>query len=144
MRGWKTGYLGPRAVESDCDRSDCILPLGGKLGTVASVELRGRPVGGFWIAGFCDFGRVWSEADDIADAAAFFGGLQPSFGGGIRYDLSVGRIRLDIAVHPRGLTDEMFRETAYLPPCLRPGGCADRDYRELPNWNFHIGFGESF
>jgi outer membrane protein assembly factor BamA len=144
VRGWKTGYLGPRAVESDCDRSDCILPLGGKLGTVASIELRGRPVGGLWIAGFCDFGRVWSEADDIADAAAFFAGLQPSFGGGIRYDLSVGRIRLDVAVHPLGLTDEMFREAAYLPPCLRPGGCGDRAYRELPNWNFHIGFGESF
>jgi len=144
VRGWKPGYLGPRATEPGCTRSDCILPLGGKFGAVASVELRGRPVGGLWLAGFCDLGRVWSEADDVAGAEGFFGDLQPSFGGGIRYDLSVGRIRLDVAGHPRGLTDPVFREDAYAPPCFAPSGCGERSYGELPNWSFHIGFGESF
>jgi outer membrane protein assembly factor BamA len=144
VRGWKTGYLGPRAVEPGCTRSNCILPLGGKLGAVASVELRGRLVGGLWLAAFCDLGRVWSEASAVGGARGFFGGLQPSFGGGIRYDLSVGRIRIDAAVHPLSLTDDVFREAAYLPPCFDPAGCGDRAYGELPNWNFHVGFGESF
>jgi hypothetical protein len=118
--------------------------LGGKLGVVASIELRGRPVGGLWIAGFCDVGRVWAEKSDVTGPGGFFSDLQPSFGGGVRYDLSVGRIRLDIAGHPLGLTDEIFREDAYVPPCFVPSGCGERTRRELPNWSFHIGFGESF
>jgi outer membrane protein insertion porin family len=144
VRGWKTGYLGPRATEPDCTRSDCILPLGGKLGVVASIELRGRPVGGLWLAGFCDIGRVWAEKSDVTGPGGFFSDLQPSFGGGVRYDLSVGRIRLDIAGHPLGLTDEIFREDAYVPPCFSPSGCGERTRGQLPNWSFHIGFGESF
>ena len=144
VRGWKTGYLGPRATEPNCTRSDCILPLGGKLGGVASMELRGRPVGGLWLAGFVDVGRVWAEKNEVTGPSGFFGDLQPSFGGGLRYDLSVGRIRLDIAGHPLGLTDEVFREDAYVPPCFAPSGCGDRARDELPNWSFHIGFGESF
>lgn len=144
VRGWKTDYLGPRLVEPDCSRSDCILPLGGKLGAVGSVEIRGRPIGGLWLAGFCDFGRVWSSVEDLDSLGSFFEGLQPSFGGGVRYDMSVGRIRFDVAVHPRSLTDPVFREAAYVPPCLKPNGCENQVYGELPEWNFHIGFGESF
>ncbi|MEE2827688.1 MAG: BamA/TamA family outer membrane protein [Myxococcota bacterium] len=144
VRGWKTRYLGPRAVEADCDRQDCILPLGGKLGAAGSLELRGRVVSGLWLAGFCDLGRVWASGAEVDSPQRFFEDLQVSVGGGFRYDLGIGRLRVDLGVHPRAWTDPVFREAAWLPPCFQPGGCDDRELRELPAWNFHVGIGESF
>lgn len=147
VRGWKSRYLGPRSVEESCTRVDCIIPLGGKVGFTGSFELRGNPVGGLWVAGFTDFGRVWSEAEDIASAKGFFEDLQFSIGGGIRYNLSIGRLRLDFAIHPKPWTDNVFREEV-----IKPGFCAGQTASECPqdlwrepyNWNIHFGIGESF
>jgi len=147
VRGWKSKYLGPRIVEvvepepgqdyeSQCGRNDCIVPLGGRLGITGSLELRGNPVAGLWIAGFTDFGRVWEWAADLADdGLAPPEGLQFSVGGGIRYDTPIGRLRLDIAVHPRSWTDEEF---------LAPGWIHKDRTRQPSIWNFHFGIGESF
>ncbi|MCP4867931.1 MAG: BamA/TamA family outer membrane protein [Proteobacteria bacterium] len=147
VRGWKPRYLGPRTVEKDCTRVDCILPLGGRVGFTGSVEIRGNPVGGLWLAGFTDFGRVWAEPEDIASAEQFFEELQFSVGGGIRYNLSIGRIRLDFAIHPKPWTDDVFRDEV-----IKPLYCAGLDTDECPqdlwrepfNWNIHFGIGESF
>jgi len=147
VRGWKSRYLGPRSVEDDCTRRDCIIPLGGKVGFTGSVELRGNPVGGLWIAGFTDFGRVWSSADDIVSAKSFGEDLQFSVGGGIRYNLSIGRIRLDFAIHPKPWTDDVFR-TEVIKPYFCAGQttaeCPQDLWREPANWNIHFGIGESF
>ncbi len=148
VRGWKSRYLGPRGLESDCDRRDCIIPLGGEVGFTGSVELRGNPVGGLWLAGFTDFGRVWDSPDDITSAKRFAEDLQVSIGGGIRYDIAIGRIRLDFAVHPKPWTDDVFREEVIKPlSCVAPGvtvDCPDDLLREPFNWNIHFGLGESF
>jgi len=147
VRGWKSKYLGPRLVEvvepdeeqefeSQCGRSDCIVPLGGRLGMTGSLELRGNPVAGLWLSVFTDFGRVWEWPRDLAeDGLAPPEGLQFSVGGGVRYDTPIGRLRLDIAVHPRAWTDDEF---------LGPGWVHRDRERQPSTWNFHFGIGESF
>jgi outer membrane protein assembly factor BamA len=134
-------------VEEDCARRDCIIPLGGKVGFVSSLELRGRPVDGFglWLAAFSDVGRVWAEAADVDTAADFFGDLVVSVGGGIRYDLSIGRLRLDFAVHPRPWTDDYFRQRVIKPrTCETLASCPEEERREPAAWAIHFGIGESF
>jgi outer membrane protein assembly factor BamA len=141
VRGWKPRYLGPRTREVGCDRADCIVPTGGRIGATGSLELRGNPVGGLWIAGFTDFGRVWDEPGSIADAEQFFGDLQFSVGGGIRYDTPIGRLRLDAAVHPAPITDPVF----LLPyDQIWNGETASWDKGIPAVWNIHFGIGESF
>jgi translocation and assembly module TamA len=135
VRGWKTKYLGPRTVEAACERRDCTLPLGGKVGAWASVELRGNLWKGLWLAGFLDVGRVWGGPEAIPSVQGFFRDLQPSVGGGVRYETAVGRIRLDFAAHPRAWTDEVFRE-----PLVE----GRKGPKEQPYWNLHFGIGESF
>jgi outer membrane protein assembly factor BamA len=149
VRGWKPRYLGPRTVEEDCDRRDCIVPLGGKIGFTGSGELRGKVYDagafGLWVAGFTDFGRVWNGPDDIEDAADFFEELQFSVGGGARLDLSIGRIRLDFAIHPNPWTDDVFRQALIKPPnCETLDTCPLEMRKEPANWSIHFGIGESF
>lgn len=140
VRGWKQRYLGPRAKEGNCDRSDCIVPLGGRLGVAGSVELRGNPIGPLWVAGFTDFGRVWASPDDIADVQQGFDDLQFSVGGGIRLDTGfIGRIRLDFAVHPLEWTDPEF-----LLPLNQKLVDGSWEPAEPAIWNIHFGIGESF
>ena len=147
VRGWKSRYLGPTVVEgieqadeadpeSTCGRSDCLVPVGGRVGMYGSLELRGSPVPGFWVAGFTDFGRVWEDAEDfLAVGLAPPDGLQFSLGGGLRYDTPIGRIRLDVAVHPPQWTRAEYLEQRWYHAGKerRPG-----------LWNLHFGIGESF
>lgn len=147
VRGWKPRYLGPRTVEEDCERRDCIIPLGGKVGFAGSVELRGRLVDGLglWLAGFADLGRVWADAGEIGSAETFFSDLQVSLGGGVRYDLSIGRVRLDFAVHPRAWTDDYFRQRLIKPrSCETLATCPEDERLEPAAWSVHFGIGESF
>jgi outer membrane protein assembly factor BamA len=141
VRGWKPKYLGPRTREIDCDRADCIVPTGGRFGATGSVEFRGNPVGGLWLAGFSDIGRAWVEPGAILDAEQFFDDLQVSVGGGVRYDTPIGRIRLDIAVHPEPWTDDVF----LLPwDQIWNGETESWDPGVPAIWNIHFGIGESF
>lgn len=137
VRGWKTRYLGPRALEPDCATGDCIVPLGARTGVSGAVELRVRPVGGLWIAAFTDFGRTWGDGSTdtrtksdelIALESALYGqdGLAFSVGGGLRYDLSIGRVRIDFAARVRKW-----------PPEFAP-------VKERFPWNIHFNLGESF
>lgn len=145
VRGWKSRYLGPRTLEEDCAKRDCIIPLGGRIGVTGALELRGNPVGGLWLAGFTDFGRVWSAPADIDGVKGFFEDLQFSVGGGVRYDLSIGRLRLDFAIHPKPWTDDVFREAVIKPRfCPTMGECPEDLRREPANWQIHFGIGESF
>ena len=150
VRGWKPRYLGPRTVEEDCDRRDCIIPLGGKVGFTGSLELRGKVYDGgsfgIWAAGFSDLGRVWGEKEEIDSAATFFTDLQVSLGGGIRLDIgAIGRIRLDFAIHPRPWTDDYFRQRLIKPRhCPTLAQCPEDLRLEPGNWSVHFGIGESF
>lgn len=137
VRGWKTRYLGPRGLEPDCTSGDCIVPLGARTGVSGSVELRGRPFGGLWIAGFADAGRTWgdgstdtrvkdAELQALEDALYGEDGLQFSVGGGLRYDLAIGRVRIDFAARIRRWPPEFIGIQERFP------------------WNVHFNLGESF
>lgn len=151
VRGWKPRYLGPRTVEESCERRDCIIPLGGKVGFTGSLELRGKVYDGgsfgVWGAAFSDVGRVWGEKEEIDSAATFFEDLQVSLGGGIRLDIgAIGRLRLDFAIHPRPWTDDVFRQRMIKPRfCTETLAECPEDLRLEPaNWSIHFGIGESF
>ena len=150
VRGWKPRYLGPRTVEEDCDRRDCIIPLGGKVGFTGTLELRGKLYdgGGFgiWLAGFSDVGRVWAEKEEIDSASTFFEDLQVSLGGGARFDIgAIGRLRLDFAIHPGPWTDPYFRQRQIKPPhCPTLAQCPEDLRLEPARWSIHFGIGESF
>ena len=137
VRGWKTQYLGPRGLEADCNAGDCIVPLGARTGVSGSVEVRARPFGSFWLAAFTDFGRAWGDGSTdtlVKDSElhalekALYGrdGLQFSVGGGLRYDLSIGRVRIDFAARIRRWPAEFTEVQERFP------------------WNIHFNLGESF
>ncbi|MCO4772695.1 MAG: BamA/TamA family outer membrane protein [Deltaproteobacteria bacterium] len=137
VRGFKSRYLGPRGLDADCTSNDCVVPLGARTGISGSVELRFRPVGGLWLAGFTDFGRTWGDAstDDRLpteslkeyEALVYADGLAFSVGGGIRYDLgSIGRVRIDFAARIRKWPEEL------------------QAVREPFPWNIHFNLSESF
>jgi len=147
VRGWRSRYLGPTVVEviessedaeyeSTCGRSDCLVPVGGRIGMYGSFEIRGNPVAGFWLAGFSDFGRVWESSAEFKELGlAPPDGLQFSVGGGVRYDTPIGRLRLDVAFHPPEWTSQSFLEQRWV----------HRDQIQQPTiWNLHFGIGESF
>jgi len=136
VRGWKTRYLGPRGLEADCSTGDCIVPLGARTGVSGSVEVRARPFGGLWIAAFSDFGRTWGDgstdtktkSDELQalESALYQDGLAFSVGGGLRYDLSIGRVRIDFAARIRKWPAEFV------------------EIKERFPWNIHFNLGESF
>lgn len=136
VRGFRSRYLGPRAIDSDCTANDCVVPLGARSGVSGSLEFRVRPVGGLWVAAFTDFGRTWGdastesrEADEtlIAYQAALYKyGMQYGIGGGVRYDLSFGRVRLDFAIRPTKWPEELVT------------------FKEPFHWNIHFNLSESF
>jgi outer membrane protein assembly factor BamA len=136
VRGWRSRYLGPREEDANCDRRDCTIPTGGFYGLTASLELRGRVWRSLWLSAFVEAGRVWASLDEPNwEGARFLTELQPSLGGGVRYDTSFGRIRLDFAIHPNDWTDTIFQFPLINTP---------RGQRTPGNWNVHLGIGESF
>ena len=67
-------------------------PFGGRAVLEGGLELRGRAVGDFWLAGFLEGGTVVLEGNpNLADGYLFGGGL------GLRYATPVGPVRLDLA-----------------------------------------------
>jgi translocation and assembly module TamA len=140
VRGWRLKYASPRVQDTNCidqdRRRDCIVPIGGNFGLSGTVELRGNPWGGLWIAGFVDFGRAWSRLSDVAISELFDPtmGLQLGIGGGVRFDTVVGRLRLDLAAHPHDWTDPVFRKSRFW----------NNKWREAPVLSLHFGIGESF
>jgi len=101
-----------------------------------SLELRGNPGAGLWLAVFADFGWVWEDVDEFkALGLVPPDGLQFSVGGGVRYDTPIGRLRLDLAVHPREWTYSGFQDQTWI----------HQDTQRGPSfWNLHFGIGESF
>ncbi|MEY2745095.1 MAG: hypothetical protein RL112_137 [Planctomycetota bacterium] len=88
VRSFREGLLGPKDANGE--------PLGGEGWSVASIEARQRLRGRLEGALFVDVGTV---ASDVEDWIRF---EQPSFGlgGGLRYMLPVGPVRLDGAWNP--------------------------------------------
>jgi len=140
VRGWRLKYASPRVQDTNCiaenKRRDCVVPIGGNFGMSGSVELRGNPWGGLWVAGFFDFGRAWSKLGDVEIGTLFnpTTGMQVGIGGGVRYDTVVGRLRLDLAFHPHDWTDPIFRKSRYW----------NDQWQEPPVLSLHFGIGESF
>jgi outer membrane protein assembly factor BamA len=94
VRSFREGLLGPKDANGE--------PLGGEGWSVASIEARQRLQGRLEAALFVDAGTV---ASDVEDWIRF---EQPSFGlgGGLRYMLPVGPVRLDGAWNPDPREDE--------------------------------------
>ncbi len=89
VRSFQEDELGPKDPSGD--------PVGGQTYKTWSLELRQR-VGdtSFELAGFYDVGDVRSDSSDWAS----LDGLDSAFGLGLRYQLPVGPLRLDVAWNP--------------------------------------------
>lgn len=105
MRGWQARNLGPGGAV--IDRSFSIPNQSGDMRLEANVEFRFPISGNFKGAVFLDAGNVWNlkvEDDETEDAAGVFrlkdfyktAGLNTGFG--IRYDLNLVLIRLDVGL----------------------------------------------
>ena len=94
-----------------------VIPVGGLLSLFTSVEVRLYTISDLGIALFSDAGMSWGRYPDAWPPI-----ILPSVGGGLRYKLDFGALRLDIA---RRLTD----------PAMFVGE---------PYWNFHFGLSEAF
>ncbi len=149
VRGWVTDHLGPRLCERldengdrvlpttedgewggadsayqliDADNPNCpdIIPVGGQVYTVGSVELRKEIVErwGLGVAGFLDVGMAWADLASVSQQWPL-----PSAGGGIRYKSPFGPVRLDLGIR---LYD-------------------DPDFEgEERRWNIHFSLSEAF
>ncbi len=136
VRGWRKDHLGPRTLEPDCERKDCIVPTGGTVLLNGSVELRGNLVGPLWLAGFFDVGRVWGLSSDVVwTGGRFLEDLELGLGGGLRIASPIGRVRIDVGFHPKAWTGEEF----WGPLHEWKGKEVGPTY-----WNLHFAIGESF
>ena len=86
VRSFGTDQLGPTTAAG--------VPLGGLTSLQATAELRLKIVGGLHLAAFYDVGMI--DDDQLAVAGAY----GHAVGGGLRYYLPVGPIRLDAAYNP--------------------------------------------
>ncbi len=134
VRGWVTDHLGTNLCqvkdEDNQDRtiykaigdgvectSEELIPIGGKLYGLASLELR-KPLP--WDLGlvlFLDAGRAWEEPQDIVEQW-----ILPAAGAGLRYHSPIGPVRLDFGF--RLDHDELFEQE--------------------PRWNMHFSLSEAF
>lgn len=90
VRSFREGELGPSDADND--------PLGGLTRAVANAELRVRVLDPIELAGFYDIGAIGRSTWHVDRPPG------QGIGGGIRYVLPVGPIRLDAAYNP----DERF------------------------------------
>jgi len=69
-------------------------PLGGEARNLASLEVRQRIIGNFFLAIFGDYGEVaFRRRDAVED-------FRPAVGTGVRYALPIGAVRLDVGFNP--------------------------------------------
>jgi translocation and assembly module TamA len=109
MRGYPTRGLGPYrtfVIQGD----NRFVPIGGTLGVVLSQELRYH-TGGFTYAVFGDLASL-SNPNRSVDGGpvtplveGFTEGLRVAAGLGVRYDSSIGPLRVDFAIRPYGPDD---------------------------------------
>lgn len=127
VRGWTFQHLGPYVCDADddpcqsaigqaVDRDVDTVPIGGRVATWGSLELR-RTWRDYRLVLFSDVGMVWRDLTEVSALLP-----QPSVGLGGRVLTPVGPVRLDLAVR------------ATNPPMLR----------HEPRLWVHLGLGEAF
>ena len=92
VRSFTQSELGPRDSGGT--------PVGGEVRTTLTLELRQRVYGHLSAAVFGDYGNV------AISGARPFEGFRTAVGGGLRYNLPIGPLRLDVGVNPRPRADE--------------------------------------
>ena len=92
VRSFTQSKLGPRDAGGT--------PIGGEVRTTLSLELRQRIFGPLSVAAFGDYGNV------AISASKPFKGFRTAVGGGVRYALPIGPLRLDVGVNPRPRSGE--------------------------------------
>lgn len=136
VRGWVTDHLGPYLCARDgdgggtdyeamCAPSEAdvasgaveIVPTGGQVYALGSLEVRKPTIWGIGAAAFFDAGMAWNSWAELGTY-----GLQPSVGGGLRYASPVGPIRLDVGFRLR----------------------RDGPWQHEPAWNLHFALAEAF
>lgn len=93
VRSFQEDELQPAGVFGD--------PLGGESATTLNLELRRELTGNLGAALFYDLGNVTQDVQDYLDFAGFRSGL----GVGLRYQLPIGPVRLDLGWNPNTQTD---------------------------------------
>lgn len=109
MRGYPTRGLGPYRTFV-IDGENRFVPRGGTLGLVLSQELR-YYASGFTYAVFGDLASLSNPSRDVGDVTrpffpSFVDGMRIAGGVGIRYDSSIGPLRLDLAIRPYNETED--------------------------------------
>jgi outer membrane protein insertion porin family len=92
VRSFQQSELGPREEDGD--------PLGGEVKNLLSAELRQRIVGELGAAFFVDYGNVARRASKP------FRDFRPAVGIGLRYNLPIGPVRVDVGFNPARRDDE--------------------------------------
>lgn len=92
VRSFEEAQLGPKDDNGE--------PLGGEVRNLVSLELRQRVIGLLWLAVFGDYGNV------ALKRSRPFQDFRSAVGGGLRYNLPVGALRLDVGFNPDQRDDE--------------------------------------
>lgn len=119
IRGFNARSIGPGAYAPIVSDPMDFLDRTGDLRLEANLELRYRLLGVLELATFIDAGNVWLLRDDphrpnsLFQMEHFFNDLALGTGMGIRYDLNILVIRLDVGVglHLPSRTDEEYFNT---------------------------------
>lgn len=94
VRSFKEDALGPKDARGEA--------TGGEAYSAFSIELRERLSGNLWGAAFVDAGHLAADAGDFFR----FEDLRSGVGLGVRYNLPIGPLRLDLAANPNARSDE--------------------------------------
>ncbi len=92
VRSFRESDLGPKDASGD--------PLGGEVYNVFNVELRQLLIEQLSVAIFADYGNVAPRYNDYVD------GFRLGLGMGLRYQLPIGPLRIDVGVNPNKRRDE--------------------------------------
>ena len=104
IRAFTVRSLGPGSYRPDFDNPNYYFDQTGNFKLEANVELRFKLVGNLHCAVFLDAGNIWLLQDDPArpggklQGSTFFKDIALGTGFGIRYDLSVIVVRLDLGI----------------------------------------------
>jgi outer membrane protein assembly factor BamA len=128
VRGWVSDHLGPRLCVVDgvyvtvsdgvaCDAETAVLPIGGEVYALGTVELRKPLLWDISAVGFLDIGMAWNDWAEMMEQPPL-----PAAGVGLRYKSPVGPVRLDVGFR---LDD-------------------DADFADEPPLNVHFSLSEAF